>query len=66
MTEPRTEADLADCPDRDGCYERLAETPATPARDLLHTLATNAARHNREAIVPPTLIFDALREPTDD
>ena len=36
----------------------------TPARDLLHTLATNAARHNREAIVPPTLIFDALREPS--
>jgi hypothetical protein len=34
----------------------------TPARDLLYTLATNAARNNREATVPPTLIFDALRE----
>jgi hypothetical protein len=34
----------------------------TPARDLLYTLATNAARSNREAIVPPTLIYDALRE----
>ena len=34
----------------------------TPARDLLHTLATNAARNNRDATVPPTLIFDALRE----
>ncbi len=36
-------------------------TPA-PARLLLHTLAANAAYNNREAIVPPTLIFDALRE----